>query len=125
MKGLYLKTLTLGPLVLSAVIFNVSCSQPPTLLQLKAPSVAANAGTGDDTASSTGDNSTQTATVPASVVVDKTQVGPSPVVVPAVDNTPRFNPCTEQSEKCHPHQMILADYALGKIVYVNLDDPSG
>lgn len=121
-----LKIMPIGTLLLSTLIFELSCSPPPALMKIdKSADVLPNGEPGP----AEGDPAPgpAPASVPTSGPIANnpmpapTPLPPAPVSVPEV---PKFVPCTEQSEKCHPHQMILADYALGKIIYVNLDDPT-
>ncbi|RYZ89524.1 MAG: hypothetical protein EOP04_06610 [Proteobacteria bacterium] len=44
--------------------------------------------------------------------------------IPKEEKLPPYVLCTKVEPECSPHRMILADYALGRVLHVNIDDPS-
>ncbi|RYZ56298.1 MAG: hypothetical protein EOP07_12720, partial [Proteobacteria bacterium] len=121
------KGLPLSLMLLSALCLDLSCSKPPALLDMKGSAdakgetVVPEVDTDDG---SPGDkDEPETGTDPETNIPVSQPDKVDPPIDPVVE-TPKFVPCTDQSEKCHPHVFILADEPLRKILLVNLDDPS-
>lgn len=96
-----------------------SCSKPPLPYQYKAGSSDAGVKEPEEIEDEDeGQEETETQKDPVTTAGTRTDEVPTPV------EGPKFVACTEQTAKCSPHQMVLADYSLGRLLYVNLDDPS-
>ena len=118
-----LKVMPVASLLFSSLVLELSCSQPPAPVKTDHS---------DDLVAEVMPLPEGAPLPPAPVtpIPALPPMGGTPVPMPVtpalptpIPEVPMFVACTEQSEKCHPHQMILADYSLGKIIYVNLDDP--
>ncbi len=125
--------------LLTGLLAFAACSAPPQPITLRSAVDAAsasnsngdtnsndaNTGNGDATASSQQTSSSNGgSTTASSDTMQTADMSTASMSTTTTTEAQKFVPCTEQSEKCHPHRMILSDYALGKIIHVNLDDPS-
>ncbi|RZA25271.1 MAG: hypothetical protein EOP10_07390 [Proteobacteria bacterium] len=132
-----MKKLNLAPCssLLLSLMLSEGCSQPPILPAHKLVSSDAtpeNPSTEDNKADpkdQSGDETkTEDGTDDKGIDKDKDKdlgadKGKEEMPAP-LPEAPKFVPCTEQAEKCHPHQMILADLGMARLLYVNLDDPT-
>lgn len=127
---LSIRVLPIAASLLAALLIDLSCSQPPAPMA-KISSKTSNATPktkdtseiGEDDTDEDGNGDANKGEEEVGETEEPIQDEPN-MGVPTIPDPPKFVPCTEQAEKCSPHQMILADYAIGRVIYVNLDDPS-